>query len=505
MGYNMYRIVLADDEPLITKGLRAILDWEDYGFEIVYTAESGEDALSYIINHPIDILITDILMDEMSGLDLIREVKKLNPLVKCIVLTGYQEFRFIKEGLLLGIENYLLKPVDEEELLASIQNVGQKLNMIMFSSQQQEETTLLDNTLWNYLNGGIALHDCLERLSLYNFEFKDTSYSVSILNIEHYQDSYILKNVRNFIEWKYSALCLFSPFNEIVIIFKGNEEEGVLRQNQSLVDNLLEEQFGTGQFYLSMGKSINMFEELEDSFNSAREYSLLQLNLEPNVLISSKQAIDQQEDLKRQKEIKEHIVKKLMNTEEDFLMQIDHFFKDLTEKPNLISPQVVKKYAFDLICYIHYSIPHDDFSQYTAAVERMVYSTDIDHMSEILKEYCQGLLQSMNQHIYSRSPIVQNVLQHINAHYNEGLSLKTLGQQFHINAIYLGQLFQKEIGLVFSDYLNRYRLEKAKELLKTTHFRAGDIGKKVGYSDTTYFYKQFKKNVGTTPSEWRKI
>ena len=75
----MYKILLADDEPIITKGLKAIIDWEDYGFEIAYTAESGEDALAYLIHHPIDILITDILMGEMSGLDLVEEVNKIKP------------------------------------------------------------------------------------------------------------------------------------------------------------------------------------------------------------------------------------------------------------------------------------------------------------------------------------------------------------------------------------------------------------------------------------------
>lgn len=501
----MYKILLADDEPIITKGLKAIIDWEDYGFEIAYTAESGEDALAYLINHPIDILITDILMGEMSGLDLVEEVNKIKPEIKSIVLTGYQEFEYIKQGLLLGIENYLLKPVDEEELLTTIQNTGRKLNSIVNTGQQHGEATLLDNTLWNYLTGEIDQHDFHERLLLYSIKFNEKLYNVSILNIEHFQDGEILNKVRSFIEQNYSALCLFSPFQEIVIIYGGYDEEDLLRQNQNLVEHLHKEELGIGLFYLSMGKVVNTLDGFEDSFANARENSLLQLNFEPNVLISYKNAMDRQEEIKRQKEIKENIVKKLMNAEDVFLLEIDQFFENLTQQSNLISPQVVKKYTFDLICYIHYSIQHDDFSQYTAAVERIVYSTEICQMTTILKEYCHDLLQAIHQHTHSRSPIVQNVLQYIHSHYHEGLSLKTLGQQFHINAIYLGQLFQKEVGLVFSEYLNRYRLEKAKELLKTTHYRAGEIGKKVGYSDTTYFYKQFKKNIGTTPSEWRKI
>ncbi|MEH7545203.1 response regulator transcription factor [Neobacillus vireti] len=500
----MFRVLLVDDEPIITKGLSVILDWEDYGFEIVHTAESGEEALSYIKQYPIDILITDILMGEMSGLDLIQEVKCIRPEIKSIVLTGYQEFDFIKRGLLLGIENYIVKPVDEEELLKTLQAVGRKLRAEASGTRTQESTTLLDNTLWSFLTGEIDRRDCLERLALYNIEFNQPFYNVSILNIEHYQ-SEVVKNVRHFIEEQYQAICLFSPNQEIVIIFGGASEEELLKQNQRLVDDLMTEQKGTGLFYLAMGKPVRVMDELEDSFSMAREHSSLQLYSEPNVLISDKQAIDRHEELKRQQEFKETVVKRLMNAEEESLELIDLFFKELTEKSNVISPQVAKKYTFDLISYIHYSLQPDDLSLYTAVVERIVYSSDIAQMRAILNEYCYELILTIHNHVHLRSPIVQNVLQYIHAHYDQGLSLKTLGQQFHVNAIYLGQLFQKEVGVVFSEYLNRYRLEKAKELLKTTHYRAGDIGKKVGYSDTTYFYKQFKKIVGTTPSEWRKI
>ncbi|MEH7097823.1 response regulator transcription factor [Neobacillus vireti] len=501
----MFKVLLADDEPIITKGLAAILDWEDYGFEVVHTAESGEEALSYIKKYPIDILITDILMGEMSGLDLIQEVNSIRPETKSMVLTGYQEFDFIKRGLLLGIENYLVKPVDEEELLKTLQVLGQKLKAEAAGSKTQETATLLDNTLWSYLNGEMDRHNCLERLALYQIKFNQTMYAVSILTIEHYHNPEVVNGVRHHIEEQYSALCFYSPNQEIVIFFGGASEEELERQHQSLVDDLRNEQRRTGLFYLAMGKPVCTMDEFEESFMVAREHSSLQLYSEPNVLLTDKLAVDRQEDLKRQQEFKENIVKQLMNEEEESLKLIDLFFKGLTEKSTIISPHVAKKYTFDLISYIHYSLQPDDLSLYTAVVERIVYCSDIGQMRTILTEYCYELILTIHNHVHLRSPIVQNVLQYIHAHYDQGLSLKTLGQQFHVNAIYLGQLFQKEVGVVFSEYLNRYRLEKAKELLKTTHYRAGDIGKKVGYSDTTYFYKQFKKIIGTTPSEWRKI
>jgi two-component system, response regulator YesN len=501
----MYKVLLVDDEPLITTGLKALLDWADYGFEVVSTAESGEEALSYLKENQIDILVTDIMMEEMTGLELIKEVKILQPKVKCIVLTGYQEFEFIKQGLLLGIENYLVKPVDEEELLKTIRNIGDKLNAVTEGNQEQEPSTLKDNTLWRFLNGEIDKNDCLERLSFYNIQFNQPYYSVSILSFENYHKAEISKDIRNYIEEQFSALCLYSPNQELLIIFGGSNEEELIQFNQSLVHDFNSEHSKAGLFYLSMGKPVKTVEDLEESFAIAREYSLLQLYSNPNVLISQRLTVDKQEEMKKQQEFKDNIVKLILKADVEALKMVDSYFQDITRKSSFISPQAVKKYTYDLISYIHYSLQSDDLSYYTAAVEKVVYSKDIHQMMTILKEYCRELILSILNQVNMRSPIVQNVLDFIHVHYDQGVSLKTLGQQFHVNAIYLGQLFQKEVGVVFSEYLNRFRLEKAKELLKTTHYRAGEIGKKVGYSDTTYFYKQFRKTVGTTPSEWRKI
>ncbi|MFZ7946918.1 MULTISPECIES: response regulator transcription factor [Bacillaceae] len=501
----MYRVMLVDDEPLITIGLQALLDWEDYGFEIVLTAESGEEALIFLKDNPIDILITDIMMGEMSGLDLIKEVKKIQPKVKSIVLTGYQEFEFIKQGLLLGIENYLVKPVDEDELVTTIQNVGRKLKTMTGGNQIQERSTLLDNTLWRYLNGEINKNDCFERLSLYNIQFVQPFHNVSILSFEQFQNAEISKEIRNYIEEHYSAACLYSPNQELIIIFGGKSEEELHQLNQSLVEHLNNEGSASGLFYLSMGNPVKRIEELEESFTNAIGFCLLQPFSNPNVLLSEMLPIDRHEEVKKQQEFKECIVKQLLKADGETLQVVDLFFEELTKKSPFISPQSARKYTFDLISYIHYSLQQDDVSYYTAAVERIAYSQNVEHLKAIMKEYCRELLLSIHNQANMRSPIVQNVLDYIHASYDQGISLKTLGQQFHVNVIYLGQLFQKEVGVVFSEYLNRYRLEKAKELLKTTHYRAGEIGKKVGYSDTTYFYKQFKKTIGLTPSEWRKI
>lgn len=501
----MFQVLLVDDEPLITRGLKALLDWEDYGFEITCIAENGEEALTLLEKNDIQLLITDILMPKMTGLELIQKAKELKPQLKCVVLSGYQEFSYVKEGLLLGIENYLLKPVDKEELLKTIQSISKKLFSTMEANDQSKFTTLKENILWRLLNGEIDKSNWRERLSLYDMEVNHAFYGVSILDFEHADNENVLAAIQQFVENTFSAECLYHIDQEFIIVFGGESEVNITEYNHLLMDYLIKEQVIVGKFYLSLGNSVSEMDEIEESYLSAKESKSLQIYMEPNVIISRQIYEDRQVILKKEQEWKEKFTKELVKSQEDLKKMIDQFYCSLMKSSGFLAPSIAKKYTIDFISYIHHSLKPDEFSYHTASIEKMVYATNIPQMKGILEEYCQELLLSINHQNKMRSPIVQNVLEYIHTNYDQELSLKTFGHRFRVNPIYLGQLFQKEVGVVFSVYINHYRLKKAKELLKTTHYRAGEIGKKVGYSDTTYFYKQFKKSVGVTPTEWRNL
>lgn len=499
----MLKVLLVDDEPFITMGLKALIDWEDYGFEVVYIADDGEEALTYLKEHTVDLLITDILMPKRSGLSLIEEAKQLHPSMKFIVLSGYKEFDYIKQGMALGIENYLVKPVDEEELIRTIQAVRKKLAVTHEEVHDTDYMTLKDNTLWRLLNGDIETNEWQERLAFYEMNVQRAFYCVSILEFERSTSIDIGKKLREHIEQHYPATCLYSPDQDIIIIFDGDEEEELFEHNKALCASLKDNE-EIGRFYISMGSPVESMSKLEESYDEAREFSYYQVTIEPDSLISPQSNIDRQELIDMQQNYQEGLVKRLLRSEEEALMGIELVYQVLTQQ-QFISPDVFRKYMIDLISYVNHSIRDVKYNQHTAAIERLVFSHDIEKMKEILREYCFELINAIDEHQENRSPVVQKVLEYMHAHFDEELSLKTLGHRFHVNPIYLGQLFQKEIGVVFSEYINHYRLERAKEMLKTTHLRAGEIGKKVGYTDTAYFYRQFKKYVGVTPTEWRNL
>lgn len=498
----MFKVLLVDDEPLITQGLKSLIDWEDYGFEIVHMARDGEEALAFLQNEIVDVLITDIIMPKRTGLSLIKEAKKFHSELICIILSGYQEFQYVKEGIQLGIENYLVKPIDKDELLQTIETVKIKLTHAQGNQRLSSKTTLKENTLWRLLNGEIEKSEWEERLSIYNFVTDHPYWCVTLVSFEKSSNEAIRNLVKDKIEATFGMLTIFSPDQELIIIFHGETVEELYDYNEEVVDVL--KSLDVGYFYVVMGDVISTMDKLEESYLMAREYSTYQILLEPNQLIDPQTPMDRTGLMQMQQNYQQGMVKRLLDSPEEAQQGIELFYEILTQQ-KFISIAVARKYTIDLISYIHHSIRDTKRYSHAVAIEKMVFATTIEEMKSILFDYCQGLIDTIDETQDERSPVVQLVLEHIHAHYAEELSLKVLSQRFRVNPIYLGQLFQREVGVTFSEYLNRYRLEMAKELLKTTHMKAGEIGKKVGYTDTTYFYKIFKKKVGTTPTEWRKI
>lgn len=500
----MYKVLLVDDEPLITEGLQALVDWEDYGFEVVQRLENGQEALAYLERNEIDLLVTDIVMPKKTGLELIAEVQKINPTIKTIILSGYEEFDYIKKGIALGIENYLIKPVDEDELVQTIKGIGDTLS----DNREQlleAEDVLKENTIWRLLRNEIKTEEWQERMTFYRFEKDQATYVAAIIDFLNIPNEAAFIKVKRAIDDRFGTHSVAGSNGELVFISSGEHEQALSETLQQIASFLKEQVAEIGTFYIATGHVVNRLDQISDSYFKARENSLYQIIVEPNSVISNKTHVDRYSLLKSQQHYKTEMVKAIHESKGAVAILIDDFYKHLSQNNQYLVPAVSRKYTIDLVTYIHHSIQDVKHYNHTIAIEKLVQARSNEQIKKILTEYCDELIDAISQMDEKRSPIIKDVLEYIHASYAKELSLKTLSQRFHVNSIYLGQLFQKEMGIVFSEYINHLRIEKAKELLKTTHLTAGEIGRQVGYSDTTYFYKQFKKYVSVTPTEWRKV
>jgi two-component system, response regulator YesN len=504
----MYNVFLVDDEPFIIEGMKSIIDWEDYGLNIIGEAYDGQQALNLLQDKECHILLTDIMMPGMNGLELIQTLKKAHSNIRYIVLSGYQEFEYVKKGISLGIENYLLKPIDEEELISTLRNTIEKLD----KSKHEEEDgyVLRDNAIWRWLNQEMSNQELWQRLEMYDIDHFHGDMQLAILQVE-FSDGHTVQCISYFRKWiesSFHCFCVVSPDHKFILIWLNKGVDQVKEYLEQLQNDLSEKE-NVVDYFIALGPPASSSKEIFDSFQRTKDIAEFRLffpessrvitdQLDKEFAESSKiiQTFNFRDLVKYVLDANKHEVEKWIHSA----------FYNFKENISTETSKLVRGFAIELMIKIKNSVGFSDDLTKSAEIVKMILEADtIVDLKKVVMDFVSGLIDQINNRNENMSPIVQSVLKYIHEHYHEELSLKTLSQRFHVNAVYLGQRFQKEVGSVFSDYINQLRIEKAKIMLKESHLKAGEIGKRVGYTDPTYFYKQFKKYVGLTPTEWRSL
>jgi two-component system response regulator YesN len=373
------KLLLVDDEKPIREKLKNNIDWKQEGYQI-FSAVNGEDALKIIENEDIDILVTDIQMPKLSGINLIEKCRKINSKLKIIVISGYAEFEYAQKSIRFGVNEYLLKPFRSQKLLAVVNKARDDLEMEKNREAKLEE---LREEISTYINNK-QLSDS------YNWMMEDTFFE---------SQSMILKKIKL---------------------------ETVLKRGSR--DEVLE----------AVNKIISEISDL--SLNKDKLFIILN-----NIVLESFK-----------------IMKELDYGAEDLLEVID---KEDLEKLNYSNLKEVEVFLKELLLHLHNIICFNP------------------------AEKNQEMIQQMKEYIADN--------------YQNGITLSEMARDFNISISYLSSLFHEETGESFSEYLNLLRLNKAKELLKSTDIKIYQIADRLGFNDAYYFSSWFKKQVGASPTTYR--
>ncbi|MGO4733433.1 response regulator [Paenibacillus sp. 2KB_22] len=503
----MYKVFIVDDEPFIIEGLYDIVDWSSFGMEIVSHAGNGQAALQALSSQPVDILITDISMPLMNGLDLIREARRLQPEMKVIILSGFNEFEYLKEGMQLGIENYLLKPINVEELESTLSNTASKLDHTV--APQADDAygiqILKDNILHRWLTGQIAATEFEERARFMNLSLEASDVAVAILRDKDKGQTFgMFERVEEMLKDK-SHLNVFHDIDgDLVIVANvdGNEDE-----EQKLMDGLqaLSDAISVTHpaVRIGAGRLMKGIYHAPASYEEAKK-ALQYVMIYPDLKVIDHAILDRCGNSAASFFIDWRDYAKLIlsrNTEQ----LADRIRMDFEQHRNGLTPGELQNTALEVVIRFKMeleSIKHSDESAiYQQGLQLVLDSGTFDELVRALQQVAAQTIQSLLQDL--KNPIVNQVLQHIDKHYAEELSLKLLGAHYHLHPVYLGQLFHKETGETFAEYINKYRIERAKEQLRNTNLKVHEIARNVGYWETGYFYKQFRKYVGISPTDFK--
>jgi two-component system response regulator YesN len=527
MEMFMYKVLIVDDEVLVRVGLKTTIDWESIGFTIISEASNGEQGYeNYLKNRP-DVIITDIRMPKQDGLWLVEKIRKENTDAKILVLTCYDEFSYARKALKVGADDYILKSeVEDEELIKlmvsikdklDIQNKAKSIKDNNLSSHENLKRTIFSNLLKKGFNIEESL---LKELANLNFPTSDTAFafigisilenigiqtdtaqvSGAVMNILYEQlnqnsIAYVDGQLNNLHHIFISSANLSTSEIKKIITYAAN---GAKQYFDISINAVYSNVFGQIEQAEKWYK--DYFEKSQILFykginaNLIRQIDSIHLS-EPNVF-----------DLKKayNKNFIEVIGHENLEKAREMIDEIGEYFQN-----NNVSPMIVKIFYSNLM--------GDLFSSYGLFLsDREVFEThetyhyqiiDTDHLEKInhlLTDFSASLIVELqdNRHNNSKS-LINQALNFIEYHYSEDISLDDVAKELNLSKHYLCSIFKKETGENMSLYINKLRIEKAKQMLLESDIKIKEIFEKVGYSNQQYFSKIFKKITGMTVLDYK--
>lgn len=520
----MYKVLLVDDEPIILDGMRILINWEELGLEVAGAVNSGTEAIEFFDNNVVDILITDMKMPDVNGLQLINAVKRKHSDVKVIILSGYDDFEYVKEAAKLGIENYLLKPVNDEELLSTLLLITKKLEneAICLQRQRQDSTIIRDNILLRWVTNTIGANELESRGDVLGLITKGTNFVSSIVHCagrrecdgNQYPERYqpIITSVCASIVGR-NAYVFRNLDGDIVLLFHFDGIDSDYSAMLASLNDIIKEisrQVGQSVFIL-VGSMQTSYENAYLSYMDALKL------MDYTLILSGSHVVEYN-----------HTQQEMNRLETEFI-DFDELKKFITNKDissvhrligdaysclstfELLTPGMLRNETLRMGLFILNTVnmtktmgrgfPDGSDSVFADIWERKSLQEQEAWVKGVA-DRAVAILLSADRNF---SPVVKKVVQYIDANYDKEIALKCIASLLNMNAVYLGQLFKNETGVMFTVYLNDKRVEEAKRLLLATKMNVVDIGVKVGYSNNNHFFSVFKKLMGVSPTEYRRL
>ncbi|MEK5494052.1 response regulator transcription factor [Paenibacillus sp. FSL R7-0297] len=515
----MYGIIIVDDELFVRKGLIEMIDWEDSGFQIIDEADNGEDALELIRARRPHLVITDIRMPILDGIGLIEAVTQEQLGTEFIIISGYNDFRYAQQAVRYGVLDYVLKPINEHEIVKALHKFRDE-----FSAQQQVQDRL-------HLHEGEQRIEALIRgepmdQALEAWERQWTEAGAS-------QFTYVLLEVNNVFPWSDKPVPVKAELKEAIrqavqhftsevpIVYEHRRSFGFIvpdhyvGKHDGELRSFLTDCLGRIyrrfplQFQAYAGSPVSSLKELKQSYTSAKEtvaYKYVR-PAQPILLFSDIAGIKLNYTHASHEVFRTLIEAIEENKTGELLDAIGKLFAEFQEK--MVSQEAMKAVAIQCVHSVLHTIRsmEGDEKQLVSLVPMMNWHDHNITLPELRSlfeafaleaaEWIQGLYQS-----YGSSGMYR-IKSYVDKNFHENLNLKHIANQFYMNSAYLGQVFKKQYGMYFNDYLLQLRITEAKKLLRQTDLRIYEIAEQVGFKNADYFVTQFEKLEQRTPTEYR--
>ncbi len=494
----MYSVLIVDDEQPVIESISFMLQKYRPEIGIAGTAMSGREAIKAAEEYKPDIILIDVKMPGIDGLEALREIKRRNPNVLPILTTAYERFDIAQTAFELGVQDYILKPFSREKLInavdAAVESLDQRLNGRGDNLKHIELSHALSNTIEQLLFRAIKLNSEIDDFIPYlktTLNFKTARGCIGILEWGREQPDSAVDMGRNVISrLKYKFPCLASAFKpEILFFFPETSEGKSIPDIQHMAALLEQENSSPAHWRFGVGKCVE-FEKINESYLEARQK-----------IRGEAETFDAGQLLSYAEQWRRRLEPSIQN---NHIEQIREIFSEVVQRTE--TSIVAEAVLCEIFLYVeHMNSVYTGFHLHRYVTEDTFRSraVTVEELSDFFSGWAYALADKMKTVQKENLPnILRRALDFINLNYSYPLQLTDVAKQVEVSSAYLSHLFSSHLRKSFVDQLTQIRLDKAKQLLKEHAYSIKEVSSMVGYQDPNYFSRLFKRFTGCSPSEF---
>ncbi|WP_424769235.1 response regulator [Paenibacillus sp. sgz302251] len=530
----MFKVMIVDDERIVRKGIMTSINWSAYGIEIAAEAKNGQDALEKLKQCPVDLVLTDIRMPIMNGIELARSVRCKYPDIKLVLLSGYEDFQHAKEAMAIGIQHYLLKPVIAEKLVGILSGIrdeersrrmmkqGEFIRNKLFNENLPHIKSMLMNSL---INKQTDINEVIEKAKTLKISLEGPAYQIMIIEVDDYS---LFKERLSRREREAGMFAILNIAEEVLVSrFHCFVSFGELGQLIGLINlplgtniiDICEELQLNLKRYLKLSVSIGLGQPVCLLTDVSRCYDQALSAIQEKAFYGKGAVIEFETEhaaplpaasrshLFREEEKQLAQCMLTLNVEglrETIQRSFDRFRTEMTSFERIKScaigliftmAQVLEEIGIDSErIFPSPFLPH-------IAVEKFEVVADLEIW---IKQITEQLIVLIEERAAGNcKKLVKEMMRYVSRNYDKPIGLSEAAEHVSMTPSYLSKVFKDEMGMTFTKWLNQLRVEEAKRLLKHTWLKTYEIAEKVGYHDYKYFSLVFKRHTGYSPRDYR--
>ena len=517
----MYKMIIADDEKIIQKGLAQLINWEELGFEIVKTFNDGEEVIDYLESMPVDVVLTDIMMTYVGGVEIAKYVKESELPCKVVFISGHKEFELALAAIKYNVKDYILKPSKKEEVKKVFQKIRQELDVkardLEFQRRIKKQwdemyPVMADKFIENLLMGVLDNRKDVEyRMQLLYPEInaENCPCILSDMKINNY-DTIIQEkwnySLEQFEEAIYNFIRIYPGVGCFHIVYKH-------RENMRLFAILKQEALSEEQNMLMCEREVRKFaREFKEVFEA--EVLLQTERVFKNIysVMEGKGEIVELKDRAEMEEIHLQEQKKMIFTNliTGNIASAQKIMKNVLRSLAEDDMQYRKKFMVEFFSKISEILLENNAQLYRIIAPYIDYH-NILNMNTVaeLDLYCNKIFYKMKfkegiGDFFDNESLVNRVKEYVERNIYEDIVLENVANEMFISTSHLSRVFKKKTGKTFLQYTTERKMEKAIELLQDPRQTAYQVGNRLGYKTPRYFSKLFYRYSGYYPSQYRK-